>query len=106
MKDPVAVRYFRFTEAQAAILELLHKPIDAPTLAFEASSKLGSTIPVATVEAFLKSLEDKSLLDTPAVRERLANAEGQKLRDGNLLYWKLLSFNPEKIFAWLLPRTN
>jgi putative peptide zinc metalloprotease protein len=106
VKDPITARYFRFTETQAAILDLLREPTDAPTLAERASEKLGGTIPVATIEAFLKSLEEKWLLDTPAVQEKLATMEGQKLQDRNLLYWKLASINPEKIFAWLLPRTK
>src|SRR5258706_16400940 len=68
VKDPITARYFRFTESQAAILELLREPavpIDAPTLAAEASKKLQASIPVETIEGFLRSLEDKWLLDTP-----------------------------------------
>src|SRR5215831_8620379 len=110
VKDPVTARYFRFTESQAKILDLLRDPdacpVDAPPLAERVSQKLGASVPVATIEGFLKSLEDKWLLDTPAVREKLANIESQKLQDRNLLYWKLASFNPEKIFDWLLPRTR
>jgi putative peptide zinc metalloprotease protein len=106
VKDPVTARYFRFTGPQAAILELLHEPIDSTTLSVRASEALSTFIPVATIEAFLKSLEDKWLLDTLAVREKLATVESQKLQDRNLLYWKLLSFNPEKIFEWLSPRTR
>src|SRR5438876_2470891 len=106
VKDPVTARYFRFTESQAAILELLAEPIDAPALAAAASKKLGTSIPVATIEGFLTSLEDKWLLDTPAVREKLSTVESHKLQDRNLLYWKLLSINPEKIFEWLAPRTR
>src|SRR5438876_5153092 len=70
VKDPVTARYFRFTESQAAILELLRAPTDAETVAAEASIKLNANIPRATIEAFLRSLEDKWLLDTPAVREK------------------------------------
>jgi multidrug efflux pump subunit AcrA (membrane-fusion protein) len=106
VKDPITARYFRFTKTQAAILDLLHEPVDAPTLAERASEKLGGTVPVATIEGFLKSLEDKWLLDTPAVQEKLSTVESQKLQDRNLLYWKLASINPEKIFALLLPRTK
>src|SRR5205823_7549663 len=106
VKDPVTARYFRFTESQAAILDLLREPIDAPTLAARASEKLGGSIPVSTIESFLKSLEDKWLLDTPAVREKLATMESQKLQDRNVLYWKVASINPERIFDWLLPRTR
>jgi putative peptide zinc metalloprotease protein len=106
VKDPVTGRYFRFTASQAAILDLLHEPIDAHSLALEASQKLNGSIPVATIEGLLKSLDDKWLLETVAVREKLATVESQKLKDRNLLYWKLLSINPESIFAWLLPRTR
>ncbi|PYS55467.1 MAG: hypothetical protein DMG13_03945 [Acidobacteria bacterium] len=106
VKDPVTGRYFRFTQNQAAILDLLRRPTELEDLAAAVSEALGGVIPVATLEAFLKSLEDKWLLDTPAVREKLANMESQQLKDRNLLYWKLASINPEKIFAWLLPRTR
>jgi putative peptide zinc metalloprotease protein len=106
VKDPITGRYFRFTESQATILELLREPSDAQTVAQEASVRLGGTISVSTIEAFLRSLEGKWLLDTPAVQDKLANVETHKLPDRNLLYWKLFSFNPEKIFDWLLPRTR
>lgn len=106
VKDPVTARYFRFTESQSVILELLRDPVDAAALAAAVSERLGSAIPVATIEAFLNSLEDKWLLDTPAVSEKLATVESHKLQDRNLLYWKVASFNPEKIFAWLLPKTR
>src|ERR1043165_7369677 len=71
VKDPVTSRYFRFTQTQAAILELLKEPIDIPTLAARASEKLGGTLSIGTIEAFLKSLEEKWLIDTPAVQENL-----------------------------------
>ena len=57
VKDPVTARYFRFTESQAAILDLLREPIDTASLAAQASEKVGSAIPVATIEGFLKSLD-------------------------------------------------
>jgi multidrug resistance efflux pump len=106
VKDPVTARYFRFTESQAAILDLLRDDMEPPALAVCSSEKLSTSVPVATIEAFLKSLEDKWLLDTPAVQEKIATIESQKLQGRNLLYWKLASFNPEKIFDWLLPCTR
>src|ERR671931_590831 len=98
VKDPVTARYFRFSQAQASILDLLRgtdAAADSSELSSRASIKLGAAVPVATIEAFLKSVEDKWLLDTPAVREKLAGMKSQKLEDRNLLYWKLLSINPE-----------
>ena len=110
VKDPVTARYFRFTQTQAVILDLLRDPaenMDAPALAAKVSERLGGQVPVTTIEGFLKSLEDKWLLDTPEVLEKLSNVEGHKLNDrNNILYRKIASFNPEKIFAWLLPRTE
>ena len=107
VKDPVTARYFRFTETQAVILELLRDPIDAPALASAVAGRLGGAVPLATIEGFLKSLEDKWLLDTASIREKLSTVENQKLRDRhNILYRKIASFNPEKIFDWLLPRTR
>src|SRR5215813_2548955 len=81
VKDPVTARYFRFTQSQAAILDLLHEPIGNAALAEQASQKLNSTIPVTTINAFLRSLEDKWLLDTPNVKEKLATIQSRKLGD-------------------------
>src|SRR5438128_3218619 len=79
VKDPVTGRYFRFTESQAAILDLLRESVDAPSLAARASEKLGGTIPVASIEGFLKSLEEKWLLDTASVRDKPLNVESHHL---------------------------
>lgn len=105
VKDPVARRYFRFTESQAAILGLLSSPTDAETVAAQASEKLGARVSPATIAAFLDSLESKDLLDTPAVREKLGG--GLLLRkESSILYKQVASFDPERIFNWLLPRTR
>jgi multidrug resistance efflux pump len=107
VKDPLTNRYFRFTESQASILDLLKdSPVDAETVAAHATERLGGAISARTIEAFIDSLESKYLIDTPTVRDKLATIKNQKLEDRNLLYWKLASINPERIFAWLLPRTR
>src|SRR5207244_469757 len=107
VKDPVTRRYFRFTESQASILDLLKdSPVDAPTVAARAAERFGASVSAATIGAFFDSLETKYLIDTPAVRDKLSTIQNQKLEDRNLLYWKLASINPERIFAWLLLRTR
>jgi multidrug efflux pump subunit AcrA (membrane-fusion protein) len=106
VKDPVSRRYFRFTETQAAILDLLATPTDASTIAARASESVGS-VSVSTINAFLESLESKDLLDTPAVRERLGTpGSPNKRQQSSILYKQVASLNPERIFDWLLPRTR
>jgi len=106
VKDPVTKRYFRFTENQKVIIDLLDGSSDSASIAATASGRLGGTVSAKSVEGFIQSLEEKLLLDTDAVRESLDNYRSQKMRDGNVLYWKVTSFNPERIFAWLIPRTR
>jgi multidrug efflux pump subunit AcrA (membrane-fusion protein) len=106
VKDPIARRYFRFTEGQAALLALMEEPIDATSLALAVSEKFGQTISPESINAFFKSLEQKLLLDTPQVRETLEAMGGQQRKERNLLYWKLAAIDPERVFAWLLPRTR
>jgi multidrug efflux pump subunit AcrA (membrane-fusion protein) len=106
VKDPATRRYFRFTEAQASILELfMDGPEEVSVIAERASEKLNSVISSSTIDSFCRSLEEKLLLETPEIREKLGAIRGQQLQGRNFLYWKIASVNPERIFAWLLPRT-
>jgi multidrug efflux pump subunit AcrA (membrane-fusion protein) len=107
VKDPVTRRYFRFTEAQATIIETFKEDLrDFESIAILASNRLNTRVSSATIEAFCKSLEEKFLLETPEVREKLGAIRGQQLEARNFLYWKIASVDPERIFAWLLPRTR
>src|SRR5215471_7932913 len=106
VKDPLTKRYFRFTENQKVLLDLLSEPVTVMDIAQSASVRFGASISASTIDSFLKSLEDKLLLDCDRVREQLDNYKGQKLESRNLLYWKLMSINPERIFEWLIPRTK
>ncbi len=108
VKDPLTRRYFRFTESQAAILDLLREPIDAETVAARVAEKLDRAVSASTITAFFASLEDKLLLDSAEGREKLASYKSRKTADSEegFFYWKVASLNPEKVFSWLLPRTR
>jgi putative peptide zinc metalloprotease protein len=106
VKDPVARRYFRFTESQAAILELLAEPTTPEAVSARVAEKLGANVSAATIAAFCDSLEAKDLLDSPTVRERLGSIGANTKARSSILYKQVLSFNPERIFDWLLPRTR
>src|SRR5262245_7059731 len=106
VKDQLTKRYFRFTEKQQVILDLLHEPREVSWLARAVSERLGTPVSVETIQGFLASLEDKLLLDTELVRDKLVRYPGRPATSKNLLYWKIASLNPERIFAWLIPRTQ
>src|SRR2546426_8096213 len=59
VKDPVTARYFRFTETQAVILELLRDPIDAPALASAVARGAGGAGPPGAIRGFLETLQEK-----------------------------------------------
>jgi multidrug resistance efflux pump len=86
----------------------MDEPIDAESLAAAVSEAFGREVSPESIRAFFRSLEQKFLVDTPLVREKLEAMGGQtrKGREQNLLYWKLASFDPGKIFDWLQPRTK
>src|SRR4029079_9926701 len=80
VKDPVTRRYFRFTEAQSSIIDILKgEPKDCESVAALVSEKLTSRVSSATIEAFCKSLEAKFLLETAEVREKLGAIRVQQL---------------------------
>ena len=108
VKDPVTLRYFRFGEAQAVILDLVRSPVDIETLSAGISERLGANVKRASLEGLLDSLDQKLLLDTPATQAKLEEYKGRKTRerDGNLLYLRLVSINAEVVFEWLFPKVR
>ncbi len=108
VKDPVTLRYFRFSDAQAVILDLARAPIDIETLAAAVSERIGANVKRASLEGLLDSLDQKLLLDTPAAHAKLEEYRGRKTRDtdGNLLYLRLVSLDAEAVFEWLFPKVR
>src|SRR5215470_3603197 len=108
IKDPLTRRYFRFTQTQASIIELFAEaPETIETVAERASEELKTSVSPGTIEAFCKSLEEKLLLETPEVREKVKAVSGQRLdARSSFLYWKVGSIDPVRIFDWLVPRTR
>src|SRR5262245_27845485 len=107
VQDPVARRYFRFTEQQAVIVELLADSHDIESLAARASEQLQGNLSVASAAAFCDSLEAKDLLDTPAVHERLGTSTASAAkRRSSFLYRQVASFDPTALFDWAEPRTR
>ena len=106
VKDPVTNRYLRFTEGQAAILELLHSPIDVDSLASAAADRLHTPVKRESLEGFLRSLDEKLLLENAETRDKLDHRDESTKQEKNLLYLRLFSLNPDRVFDWLLPRVR
>src|SRR2546427_5047553 len=80
VKDPVTARYFRFTETQAVILELLRDPIAAPALASAGSRGLGGAGAPAAIERILKKLQKKRVLATASIPPKTSTPPKPKNR--------------------------
>ena len=109
VKDPVTLRYFRFSEGQAAILGFLRaSPTDIETLSTELSERFAGGVARETLEGFLKSLDKKLLLDNPPSQAKLDEYRERRTRkrDGSLLYLRLISLNAEALFEWLFPKVR
>ena len=63
-------------------------------------------LPLATIEGFLKSLEDKWLLDTPAVQEKLSASRAIRGTTATFSIGSSFRSTPKKSSALLLPRTR
>ena len=96
VKDPVTNRYLRFTEGQAAILELLHSPIDVDSLASAAADRLHTPVKRESLEGFLRSLDEKLLLENVETRDKLDHRDESTKQEKNLLYLRLFSLNPDR----------
>lgn len=105
VKDPLTGRFFRFTEAQAQILNLMDSPLSVEELAERAAAMWEAPVDVATIQGFVDSLEQKLLLETPEVRSRIAEQQGRQPRS-SILYRKAWSFNPTRLLAWLYPKVR
>jgi len=107
VKDPVTEKYFRFSETQAVILEAARSPISIESLGAVVRERLGGVVKQESLAAFLKSLEQKMLLDTPGVQVQLEELRGRRPKDDqSILYYKVFFLDAEKAFDWLFPKVR
>lgn len=107
VKDPVTDRFFRFSAHQAAIVDTLRtaNPIPLDDVARLAGERLDGQIPASALEAFLRSLEERWLLDTDVVRRELEGIQKARFRKpASVLYWRIAEFDAQWLLVWLAPR--
>jgi len=61
---------------------------------------------VSPCEDFFKFANGGWIKNNPIPADHSSWSTFNQLHDRNVLYWKVASINPERIFDWLLPRTR
>ena len=65
VKDPITLRFYRFTAVQASVLELLDGQNDLPAIAARVSEKHQTPVTEEQLREFLGKLQALCLLDHP-----------------------------------------
>jgi putative peptide zinc metalloprotease protein len=105
IKDPVAGAFFRFGESEQFIAQQLDGETPLEVVRERTEAKFGSTLPAASLSAFIERLAKAGLLDgiEPA-RARAGNRRGGVR--GNLLYLRYPLLDPNGLLDRLLPRVR
>jgi putative peptide zinc metalloprotease protein len=102
VKDPITRRFYRFTPVQAAVLELLNGQLDLVSIAGRVTQKHQTEVLESQLTAFIGKLRELLLLDHAYCWAKLKDWRGNKagvIR--NLLYIKILAFNPDDLLTKL-----
>ncbi len=107
VKDPVTNRFFRFSAKQAAIVDTLRsaEPIPTDAITRLVGERLGGELLASALEAFLRSLEERWLLDTDFVRRELEGIRKTRFKKpSSILYLRIAEFDAKGLLDWLAPR--
>ena len=103
VKDPATGRFYRFGAAERFIIEQLNGATAPEEICRKAEAEFGEELERATLDAFVESLRQRGLLETPETRAALDRRRQGRIR-GTLLYLRLKAFDPDRLLDWLLPR--
>ncbi len=102
VKDPVTLRFYRFTPVQASVLDLLNGQNDLPAIAAQVTEKHQTPVTEEQLREFLGKLQALLLLDHPYCWNKLSGAAARKrtiIR--SLLSIKIHAFNPDQLLTRL-----
>jgi putative peptide zinc metalloprotease protein len=103
VKDATASRFFRLGEVEHFILQRLDGASSPESIQEAAEAAFGAPLPRETLDRFVERLRTLGLLDEDREgAERVA--ERRRRSRGSLLYLRLGSLDPHRLFAWLAPR--
>lgn len=102
VKDPITLRFYRFTAVQASVLELLDGQAHLPAIAARVSEKHQTPVSEEQVQEFLGKLQALLLLDHPYCWTKLgASSKKKRAIVRSLMSIKVHAFNPDKLLTRL-----
>jgi multidrug resistance efflux pump len=99
LKDAEARRFFRLREAEYAIARRLDGATPLDAVARQISTELDVEATPETLAPFVAQLERTGLLEGTGTAPRAAS---QPALRGNLLWFRLKAFDPDRLFDWLI----
>jgi multidrug resistance efflux pump len=100
VKDPITLRFYRFTWVQATVLHRLDGRHDAGAVAEAASNQCQVKVEQAQVEDFISKLQTLLLLDSPLSWSRLENLAKHRHRlVDSILSIKIHAVNPDRLLT-------
>ena len=100
LKDPATGRFFRFREPEYAIARRLDGATPLDGIASAVSVELGVEADVAALQPFVNQLQRQGLLESANGARPTAHAGPFR---GNILWFRLKAFDPDRLFDRLLP---
>jgi multidrug resistance efflux pump len=99
LKDAGARRFFRLREAEYAVARRLDGTTPLDAVARQISVELEVDVTPETLAPFVAQLERTGLLEGTGAAPRAAS---QPFFRGNLLWFRLKAFDPDRLFDWLI----
>jgi multidrug efflux pump subunit AcrA (membrane-fusion protein) len=104
LKDPLTGRLFRFREPEHFILRQLDGRTPLEIIQRQAEEKFGASLPSPTLARFIATVQRAGLFEDGQDRAGHLHQRG-RVR-GSFLYARMRVFDPDRLFAKLLPRVR
>ena len=105
VKEPLSGNFFRFREPEHFIAQQFDGETPIEVVRHRTEQRFATTLPAATLHAFITALKDAGLLDTGDAPKKQRAGGWRRIR-GNPLYLRFKLFDPDRLFTRLSPRVR
>ena len=105
VKEPVSGNFFRFREPEHFIAQQFDGETPIEVVRRRTEQRFTTTLPAATLNAFITALKDAGLLDTGDAPKKQRAGGRWRIR-GNPLYLRFKLFDPDRLFTRWSPRVR